>query len=108
MSLKYVPPNAPSLITLMGILFVPKFIIHNEPLTSHLELFSLLMHHLYSYSIQQNCNGRLFIIVLQHFLTQKPSLTCRDNHHILLALIYSYDLKIPIMTKAYILIYLIY
>ena len=41
MSLKYVPPNAPSLITSTGVLFAPKS-IYNTPLSSNTELFNLL------------------------------------------------------------------
>ena len=40
-SLKYVPLNAPSLITLTDVLFAPK-LIHKTPLSSNTELFSLL------------------------------------------------------------------
>ena len=41
MSLKYAPPNAPSLINLTGVLFAQKS-IYKTPLSSNTELFSLL------------------------------------------------------------------
>ena len=40
MSLKYVPPNAPSLITSTGVLFAPKS-IYKTPLSSKTELFRI-------------------------------------------------------------------
>ena len=41
MSLKYEPPNMPSLITSAGVLFAPKS-IYKTPLSSNTELFNLL------------------------------------------------------------------
>ena len=41
MSLKYVPPNAPSLITSTGVLFGPKS-TYKRSLSSSTELFNLL------------------------------------------------------------------
>ena len=41
MSLKYAPPNAPSLIILTGVLFAQKS-IYKTPLSSNTELFTLL------------------------------------------------------------------
>ena len=41
MPLKYVPPNAPSLITSMAVLFAPKS-VYKTPLSSNTELFNLL------------------------------------------------------------------
>ena len=41
MSLKYAPPNAPSIIILTGVLFAPKS-TYKTTLSSNTELFSLL------------------------------------------------------------------
>ena len=41
MSLKYVPPNAPSLITSTDVLFAPKS-IYKIPLSSNRELFGIM------------------------------------------------------------------
>ena len=41
MSLKYIPPNAPSLIVLTGVLFAPKS-LYKTSLCFNTELFSLL------------------------------------------------------------------
>ena len=41
MSLKYVPPNAPSLISAIGVLFAPKS-VYETPLSSNSELLKIL------------------------------------------------------------------
>ena len=99
MSLKYVPLNAPSLITSIGVLFTPKS-IYKTPLTFNTELFNLLTtsfllipHKIHLESTPFTFNIALlfnFISSHQNILTFITNMRFRFKSNIF---------KIPIVTK---------
>ena len=98
MSLKYVPPNVPSLITLTGVLFVGKS-LYKTPLSSNTELFNLLTASSLLISPKYILNQLPLRSILQCFLTHQES---SKHHTFIINICFKFKsnfFKVPIMTK---------